>query len=123
MALGIGLAIALPVLALVAALTRSEAHSELAVLDAVGISPRRRRRFAAAGVGLLAAIATALALPAGLIPATLYMRAGSTHVPGGSIISIPTAAIASAAIGVPLLLAVIAWLTAGRPRPLAALRP
>ena len=75
--LGFGLAIALPVIGLVAALTRSEAQAELAVLDAVGIAPRRRRRFAAAGVGLLATFATVLAIPAGLIPATLYLRADS----------------------------------------------
>ena len=120
--LGVGLAIALPVLGLVAALTRSEAHTELAVLDAVGIAPRRRRRFAAIGMGLLATFATILAIPAGLIPAVLYMRADSAR-PRGSIISIPTSAIAALTVGVPLLLAGVGWLTAGRPRPLAALRP
>ena len=113
--LAFGLAIALPVLGLVAALTRSEAQAELAVLDAVGIAPRRRRRFAAAGMGLLAAFATALALPAGLIPATLYLRADRPPIPGGSIISVPTAAIAALTAGVPLALAAIGWLTAGRP--------
>jgi putative ABC transport system permease protein len=111
--LAFGLAIALPVLGLVAALTRSEAQTELAVLDAVGIAPRRRRRFAAAGMGLLAAFATALALPAGLIPAALYLRADSPRIPGGSVISVPTAAIAMLMVGVPLALAAIGWLTAG----------
>ena len=99
-----------------------EAHTELAVLDAVGMSPRRRRRFAAASVGLLATFAAALALPAGLIPSVLYMRAGSRGVPGGSLVSVPTAGIAVAVLGVPTLLAAVAWLTAGRPRPVAALR-
>jgi putative ABC transport system permease protein len=116
--LGFGLAIALPVLGLVAALTRSEAQAELAVLDAVGIAPRRRRRFAAAGMGLLAGFATALALPAGLIPAALYLRADSPRIPGGSVVSVPTAAIAALMVGVPLALAAIGWLTAGRARPL-----
>jgi putative ABC transport system permease protein len=120
--LGVGLAIALPVLGLVAALARSEAQAELAVLDAVGISPRRRRRFAAAGMGLLAAFAAALAVPAGLIPAVLFMRADSPRVPGGSVISVPTGAIAALVLGVPLALAAIGWITAGRPHPLAALR-
>jgi hypothetical protein len=122
MALGFGLAIALPVLGLVAALTRSEAQAELAVLDAVGIAARRRRRFAAAGMGLLAAFATALAVPAGLVPAVLYLKADSPRIPGGSVISVPAAAIATLVVGVPLVLAVIGWATAGRPRPLAVLR-
>jgi putative ABC transport system permease protein len=120
--LGFGLAIALPVLGLVAALTRSEAQAELAMLDTVGIAPRRRRRLAAAGMGLLAMFATALATPAGLIPATLYLRADSPRIPGGSIISVPAGAIAAVMVGVPLALAAIGWLTAGRPRPVTALR-
>lgn len=121
-ALGLGLAIALPVLGLVAALVRSEARAELAVLDATGIAPRRRRRFAAAGMGLLAAFASILAVPAGLIPAVLYLQAGGADVTTGSRISIPLTAIATVVLGVPLALAGIGWLTAGRPRPLVALR-
>jgi hypothetical protein len=120
--LGFGLAIALPVIGLVAALTRSEMQAELAVLDPVGIAPRRRRRFAAASVGLLATFATALVIPAGLIPATLYLRADSPRIAGGSIIRVPASAIAALMVGVPLMLAAIGWLSAGRRHALAALR-
>jgi hypothetical protein len=121
-AIGLGLGIALPVLGLVAALTRNEAGHELAVLDAIGIAPNRRRRFAAASTGLLAAYASTLALPAGLIPALLYLRADSSSLPGGTAVTLPWPALATVLAGVPLTLAALAWVTAGRPRPHAALR-
>jgi hypothetical protein len=66
-------------------------------LDAVGIGPRPRRRFAAADVGLL----TTFARPAGLVPATLYLRADSPRIAGGSIISVPASAIAALMVGRP----------------------
>lgn len=62
------LIIALTVAAIAVALGESESRPEQRTLLAVGASPRIRRRIAAARAAVLAVLASALALPAGLLP-------------------------------------------------------
>jgi putative ABC transport system permease protein len=121
-AVALGLGVALPVFVLVAALTRSEARGELAILDAVGIAPLSRRRLTAAGTGLVASVASLLALPAGLIPAVLYLQADGPGAPGEPSVTVPWLAVALLVLSAPLALTLTGWLTAGQPRPLAAFR-
>jgi hypothetical protein len=59
---------------------------------------------------------------AGVIPAALYLRAGDPRITTGLDVTVPIGAIAVVLLGVPAVLAALGWLTAGRPRPLAALR-
>lgn len=110
----IGTALSLLVLGLVAALSRAETKAEMATLHALGISPLRRRRLAAAAAGVLALVAGALAVPTGLVPAVAFLDAKyKTGVE--PVIAIPWLLVAAEVVGLTLVMAATGWLAAGRP--------
>jgi predicted lysophospholipase L1 biosynthesis ABC-type transport system permease subunit len=119
-----GSAVSLLVLGLVAALARSETRHELATLHALGISPRRRRRLSGAAAGVLALVAGALAIPAGVVPAVAFLQArysDPTRIDHPGIV-IPWPWIIAVIAGTTLTLTIGAWLTAGEPQKRAAPR-
>lgn len=110
-ALALSAVIALSVVAIATALSAAESRADLVTLTAVGAGPRLRRRFQATQAGVLAALGGVLAVPAGLLPAVtvLFARQTTEHL------VLPWAAMAAAAVVIPLLAALAAALSARTP--------
>lgn len=114
-ATGIGLLVALGVLALTVGLIRAEASRDLRTLAAAGASRRIRRT-------LTAVTASALALLGGLIGvATAYVGLGATLAREvGNLEPVPALQLLTILFGIPAIAAAAGWLLAGRePRGLA----
>jgi putative ABC transport system permease protein len=123
--------IALAIVAITVALVASESRRDQAIMVAVGAPPRTRRRIAGARAGLIAVLASAIAVPAGFLSVAVvqFSRSDlailsrcakcSAHFP----IIVPAAAIMVVLFAVPVIAATWGWLTSRRPRGNAMLQP
>jgi putative ABC transport system permease protein len=114
-----GTLLALAIVGVVVALVGEESRRERAIVSAVGAAPRTRRALAGASAWVVAAVAGTLAIPAGLVPVTVYRIAQARGYP----IVVPWAAIAIAVVGVPVVAAVVGALASRQPKPMSLLRP
>jgi putative ABC transport system permease protein len=114
-ATGVGIALALTILAMAVGLIRAESAGDTRTLTAVGASSQTRRRITAATAGILATLAVIL----GTVAAYAAVIAGytpDTHRLG----NVPVIHLVTIAIGFPLVAAAAGWLLAGRqPRHIA----
>jgi len=78
-----GAVVALAILEVVLALVGAEARRDRAILVAVGADPRIRRRLSGANGFLIAALAGALAIPAGFTPVAIYEIGAAGGQSGG----------------------------------------
>lgn len=116
--LAVAVPVALGTLAVSAALVAAESRREQAILAAVGAAPGTRRKVVGAATLLLALLAAAVAVPAGLVPVTVMLQLSDAAYP----VVVPW---------VPILGAVAAALLAGvgglvlsrEPAPAELLRP
>jgi putative ABC transport system permease protein len=114
-----GGALALAIVGVVVALMGEESRRDRAIVAAVGAAPRTRRALGGASAWVVAAVAGALAVPAGFAPVAVFRISQS----GGYPIVVPWAAIAVAVVGVPIVAALLGALTARQPKPTSLLRP
>jgi putative ABC transport system permease protein len=113
-----GTVLALAIVAVVVALIGAESRKDRAILAAVGAAPRMRRVLAGASA-LVAAVAGALAVPAGFAPVLVFRIAQARDYP----IVVPWAAIAVAILIVPIIAGAIAAIGSREPKPMSLLRP
>lgn len=114
-----GAALALAIVGVVVALMSEESRRDRAIVAAVGAAPRTRRALGGASAWVVAAVAGALAVPAGFVPVAVFRIAQARGYP----IVVPWAAIAVAVVGVPIAAGVVGVLTARQPKPTSLLRP
>ena len=117
-ATGVGMLLALGVLAMTVGLIRSETASDLRILTATGASGTARRAVTGATAGSLALLGAVLGT-AGAYAALAAWHRSSLDILGHP----PVANLAAIVIGLPLIAAVAAWLLAGREPPAIARRP
>jgi putative ABC transport system permease protein len=103
--LAIAAALTLAVVASGLALSAAEGRPEDTMLVALGADPAARRRLRATQAGLLVGIGGLLAVPAGLIPATVIIHAGSDMR-----FAVPWTALALLLLVLPVAAAAGAWL-------------
>ncbi|MDP9331182.1 MAG: hypothetical protein M3P11_11160 [Actinomycetota bacterium] len=115
----VGTALALAIVAVVVALIGAESRKDRAILAAVGAAPRTRRSLAGASAWVVAAVAGALAVPAGFAPVVVFRVAQARDYP----IVVPWAAIAVAILVVPIIAGGIAAVGSREPKPMSLLRP
>jgi putative ABC transport system permease protein len=114
-----GTILALAIVAIVVALIGAESRKDRAILAAVGAAPRTRRALAGASAWVVAAVAGAIAVPAGFAPVVVYRMAQARDYP----IVVPWAAIAVAIVLVPVIAGAAAAAGSREPRPMSLLRP
>lgn len=114
-----GTVLALAIVGIVVALMGEEARRDRAIVAAIGAGPRTRRALAGASAWVVAAVAGALAVPAGFVPVTVFRIAQARGYP----IVIPWVAIATAVLGVPIVAGLVGALAARQPKPMSLLRP
>jgi hypothetical protein len=95
------------------ALGRAEARDDLAVLDALGASPRTRRALAAASAWLLTELGALLGVAVGLSP--LLVQRASRLLPTRYPMAMPWPTLALVLLVIPAVAAAAAALTTGRP--------
>lgn len=117
--LGFSAAVALATIGVAVALVAAESRRDQAVLAAVGASPGTARKVVASGALLLAALAAALAVPAGFLPVAVLQIARPDPYP----VVVPWQAIAVVVLVVPLVAAAIAAAVTRRPSAAHMLRP
>jgi hypothetical protein len=110
-ATGIGVLIALSILAMTAGLLRSDAAQDMRTLEATGATRSTRRTVAAATCCVLAVAGAVLAIGAayGALIAGYWPDAGRLR-------NVPLAHLAVIAVGLPLVATALAWLLGGRER-------
>jgi putative ABC transport system permease protein len=106
---GIGMAVALFVVALTVGLLRGESTADLRTLTATGASPRTRRALTAATAASLATLGVLL----GIVGAYVALAAGY-HATLDKLSSPPLATLLTMGLGTPLLAVVLGWLLGGR---------
>jgi hypothetical protein len=107
------LPMALAIVAVAAALVASETRRSRRILVAVGAGPISHRKLLAATSSLLALIAGALAVPAGLVPmVVVWAAAGDSEIP----LVIPWPTLGIVIFSVPILAAVASAVVARTPR-------
>lgn len=104
--------IALGLLAVVVALVVAESRRSHQILVAIGSGPNMHRRIVAATSGLLALIASVLAIPAGLVPTWVVQNASGAGRP----LAIPWATMGIVLVVTPILASVCAGLFARPPK-------
>jgi len=114
-----GAVLALAIVAVVVALMAAESRKDRAILAAVGASPRTRRALAGASAWVVAAVAGALAVPAGFAPVVVFRIAQARDYP----IIVPWAAIAVALLLVPVTAGLVAAAGSREPKAARLLRP
>jgi putative ABC transport system permease protein len=114
-----GAVLALAIVGVVVGLLGAESRKDRAILAAVGAAPRTRRSLAGASAWVVAAVAGALAVPAGFAPVVVFRIAQARDYP----IVVPWAAIAVAILVVPLIAGGIAAVGSREPKPMSLLRP
>ncbi|WP_034253300.1 FtsX-like permease family protein [Arsenicicoccus bolidensis] len=98
------------------ALSMGEAQRDLATLAAIGSTGRLRRAIAAAQSGALAVVGTLVGLAVGAVPGIAFARAATGgYDDGGALVKAPTVVVpwdvlAVAAVGIPILAALLAAL-------------
>lgn len=123
-ALALAAAVTIGATAVAIGLARSDGRRDDEVLDAIGAAPRLRRRVSAWQAAILTSVGSVVGALLGLLPIrALTLRfgptpAGVTHMP--FVPDWPTLALL--AIGLPLLVTVGTWATAGRSRRVAVRR-
>jgi putative ABC transport system permease protein len=114
-----GILIALGVLAMSVGLIRSESAGDLRTLAAIGASGLTRRAITSATAGALAllgaVLGSAVAFAAVVAWAPASLGATLAHVPWADVLLILT--------GLPVLAAVVGWLSAGRQPPVISRQP
>lgn len=114
-ATGMGMLLALGILAMTVGLIRSQAAADLRTLTATGASSGIRRTLSAATAGGLALLGATL----GMVGAYAALAAGYFSDPS-SLLPVPVANLVAVAIGIPAIAAGAGWLVAGRePRAIA----
>ncbi|HUR85801.1 MAG TPA: FtsX-like permease family protein [Solirubrobacteraceae bacterium] len=108
--LAIAAALMLAVVAIGLALGAAEGKSDDVVLVALGADGSSRRRLRAAQAAILVAIGGLLALPAGLIPAAVIIRAGDDIEGNPLQFAIHWPTVAAVLVAMPLLAAAAAWI-------------
>lgn len=114
-----GSILALAIVAVVVALIGAESRKDRAILAAVGAAPRTRRALAGASAWVVAAVAGALAVPAGFAPVVVFRIAQARDYP----IVVPWAAIAVALVLVPAIATLVAAAGSREPKASMLLRP
>jgi putative ABC transport system permease protein len=114
-AVGIGMILALGILAMTVGLIRGESAGELRTLTATGATSGTRRNITATTAGGLAALGAIL----GIAGAYIALAAGRIS----NLTPLPTLDLAVIAIGTPLVAGAIGWLFAGREPAVIARRP
>lgn len=114
-----GAVLALVIVAVVVALLGAESRKDRAILAAVGAAPRTRRALAGASAWVVAAVAGALAVPAGFTPVVVFRIAQAKDYP----IVVPWAAIGVAVLVVPIIAGGVAAVGSREPKPMSLLRP
>jgi putative ABC transport system permease protein len=114
-ATGMGMLLALGILAMTVGLIRSQAAADLRALTATGASSGIRRTLSAATAGGLAMLGAIL----GMLGAYAALAAGYFSDPS-SLLPVPVANLVAVAIGIPAVAAVAGWLIAGREPPAIA---
>jgi putative ABC transport system permease protein len=112
-------AVALAILAVVLALLGAESRKDRSILVAVGAGPGTRRRLAASGGFLVAAVAALLAVPTGFAPVAINLV--SQRI--GNIVVVPWTTIALVVVGVPVVAAVLAGAGSREPGATRLLNP
>lgn len=102
------------------ALGRAEARDDLAVLEALGASPRTRRALAAASAWLLTELGALLGAAAGLSP--LLVQRAVHSLPARNPMAVPWPTLALVVLAVPAVAAAAAALTTGGSSPSPAER-
>lgn len=108
--------LAVAVVLAVNALGRAEARDDLAVLEALGASPRTRRALAAASAWLLTELGALLGVAVGLSP--LLVQRASRSFPTLYPMAVPWPTLALVVLVIPAVAAATAALTAGGSAPL-----
>jgi len=103
------LATGLVVLLVAAALSNAESEGDLHTLRTVGAPPAVLRGYRAARTGFLALLGSALAVPAGLVPAVRILADANVDVP----FVLPWREILAGLVLLPLVASGLAWLLAG----------
>ena len=108
-AMGIGVAVALAILAMTVGLIRAEAAGDVRTLTAVGASSRTRRRVTAATAATLAVLAVMLGM------AVAYAAVVAGYTPAiDRLGNVPFTELITIAVGFPLIAAAAGWALAGR---------
>jgi putative ABC transport system permease protein len=118
-ATGVGVLLALGILALTVGLIRSEAASDLRTLTATGATGATRRALTAATAGSLAVLGVTL----GTLGALTVMIAGYLSDVGGALSRVPILDLLVLTIGIPIIATSAGWLLAGREPPVLARQP
>jgi putative ABC transport system permease protein len=111
-AVGVGMILALTVLAMTVGLIRSESLGDLRTLTATGATSTTRRNLTAVTAGVLALLGAVL----GTLGAYVGLAAGRLH----HLTPLPYVDLSAVLIGTPLVAAGVAWLLAGREPPAIA---
>ena len=114
-ATGMGMLLALGILAMTVGLIRSQAAADLRTLTATGASSGIRRTLSAATAGGMALLGATL----GMVGAYAALAAGYFSDPS-SLLPLPVANLVAVAIGIPAIAAGAGWLVAGREPPAIA---
>jgi putative ABC transport system permease protein len=114
-ATGMGMLLALGILAMTVGLIRSQAAADLRTLTATGASSGIRRTLSAATAGGLALLGATL----GMLGAYAALAAGYFSDPN-SLLPVPVANLVAVTIGIPAIAAGAGWLVAGREPPAIA---
>jgi putative ABC transport system permease protein len=118
-ATGVGVVLALGILALTVGLIRSEAAPDLRTLTATGATSSTRRRLTASTAGALAVLGVTL----GTVGALTVLIAGYLSDVGGTLSRVPILHLLVVAIGTPIAAASAGWLLAGREPPALTRQP
>lgn len=114
-AVGIGMILALGILAMTIGLIRSESAGELRTLTATGATSSTRRNITATTAGGLAGLGAILGI------AGTYIALTAGHV--SDLMPLPLFSLLAIAVGTPLVAALVGWLAAGREPAVLARRP
>jgi putative ABC transport system permease protein len=114
-----GTLLALVIVGVIVALMGEESRRDRAIVSAVGAAPHTRRALAGASAWVVAAVAGALAIPAGFVPVTVLRIAQARGYP----IVVPWVAMAVAVVGVPVVAAMVGAIMARQPKPMRLLSP
>jgi putative ABC transport system permease protein len=109
----VGIVLALGVLAMTIGLIRSETAGELRIIVATGASSRTRRGITAATAGALALIGAVIGTAAAYVAVIGFSRTNSLDGLS-SLTSVPIANLLAVLIGMPVVAAIVAWISAWR---------
>ena len=109
-----GIVLALGILAMSVGLIRSETAGDLRILAATGASSRTRRTLTAVTAGALGLLGAVLGTAAGYIGVIGYIRSSAQNGGIAALGAVPVNNLLLILVGMPLVAAVVGWLSAGR---------